>query len=606
MSQLVEKQLFYKALNDLSIPTNDLGEKRSEIKEIVFMFNQSLQGLTPDKKLIKRNKDLGQLLTTTIDQIKEAGNSWVDNYQEMEARDKFRSDLASYFIIIIFGKVKAGKSSLGNFIAKQKLLTQDVSFFKYDEAGKEVAANELEEIDPDGFATNNLECTAEIQGFKLGRLAWIDTPGLGSMTKENGDLAKEYIQAADYIIYPTSSDSPLQQDETSQLKELFAQNKKVTICITKSDNTEEDECECGSENGCENCEGGLLKILVNKGAKNRQNQEGWVKDEIRKIIPKNKKESLLGDVFSISVHTAKQGLTHNNKKSYKNSNLPVFYEQVTDVLNNKAAGLKNSTPYDGLKAFIDKDILGLEGEGINSIKVIKNSLNDLDGQIKESLQRFDELKKNTQNDVHSIVDQVLTMYSSEIDQANFKEKISHIDKEIESKISQDLQKNISEIFCDFEASLDHFTGALDNREFEIKDKFKEVSYTTKTVRKKVGRSLFAVVATISVGLLTGGSSLVVQGFAATTAALAASYVGEKAGEALGSNEITKVNIGDNKEEVLQQFKANRQEHYVESINTAYQQFQDDFFAPLKGVSNTISTDIKSFEQKLERFKEKLC
>ncbi len=69
-------------------------------------------------------------------------------------------------------------------------------------------------------------------------MAWIDTPGLGSMTLENGKLAKEYIQSADYIIYPTSSDSPLQRDEVEELKRLFEQNKKVTICITKSDKFE--------------------------------------------------------------------------------------------------------------------------------------------------------------------------------------------------------------------------------------------------------------------------------------------------------------------------------------------------------------------------------
>ena len=34
-------------------------------------------------------------------------------------------------------------------------------------------------------------------------MAWIDTPGLGSMVEENGELAKEYIQSADYNIYPT-------------------------------------------------------------------------------------------------------------------------------------------------------------------------------------------------------------------------------------------------------------------------------------------------------------------------------------------------------------------------------------------------------------------
>ena len=183
--------------------------------------------------------------------------------------------MLGYYIVIIFGKVKAGKSSLGNFIAHNRLASQDINFFKYDKAGNEEAIKKLEEIDEnsEGFATANMECTVEIQGFKLSGMAWVDTPGLGSMVEENGDLAKEYIQSADYVIYPTNSSSPLQQDEKEQLRELFEQNKKVTICITKSDDTEEDEVD-----------GELVKVLMNKTKENRAKQEEWVKSDMGKIL----------------------------------------------------------------------------------------------------------------------------------------------------------------------------------------------------------------------------------------------------------------------------------------------------------------------------------
>ncbi len=599
MKLLDKKELFYRSLDDLPHLTDDLDKKRKEIKKIVLSFNKSLQKITPDKKLVKKNKELGETLTATINQIKAGGNSWVNNYQAMEEREKFRSDLASYFIIIIFGKVKAGKSSLGNFIAKQKLPTQEVSFFKYDEAGKEVTVKELEEVDDDSFATNNLECTAEIQGFKLGRLAWIDTPGLGSMTKENGDLAKEYIQAADYIIYPTSSDSPLQKDETNQLEELFTQNKKVTICITKSDETEEDECVCGSENGCENCNSGIVNTLLNKNSNNRQKQESWVKEEIIKIIPSDKKAALLGDVFSISVHTAKQGLAQSNDKLYENSHLSIFYDQVTDVLKHKAADLKTSTPYDSLKAFINKDILGLEGTGTNSIKIIKDSLDDLDKQISESLQRFTDLQNNTENDVKSILDEVLTKYSIEINQSNLNDILTQVDKEVGEQVSKELQNNITEIFSDFETSLDQFTKSFDSKEFKINDKYKEVSYTTTTVRKKMGSGIGSLLGAAGGFIVAGPAGLVLGGMAGKAA-------GGAIGAATSSTKKIKVKTGDNKEEVLQKFKSYKEEGYTLQVNTVYQQLQNDFFEPLQRVSEIIAEDINRFEKDLARFKEKLC
>ncbi len=607
MNLLFDTEAFYKSLKELPDVNSDLDNKRAEIKKIVFSFNDSLQKLTVDNKLVKRNKDLGKLLIDTIEQIKASGQSWIKNYQQIEEREKFRCELSNYFIVIIFGKVKAGKSSLGNFIAKQKLPNQEVNFFKYDKAGKEVSVKELEEIGQDGFATDNLECTAEIQGFKLDGLAWIDTPGLGSMTKENGDLAKEYIQSADYIIYPTSSDSPLQKDETEQLIELFAQNKKVTICITKSDNTEEDECICGSEDGCGKCEGGLTKVLINKQACARQDQEDWVRDEVKKIIPKDKKESLLGDVFSLSVHTAKQGLAENNPELYEKSHLPVFYKQVTDVLSNKASELKTSAPYDGIKTFINKDILGRNCDA-NSIEMIKYSLSDLDRQINQSLERFEELKKNTQHDVQTIVDDVLTKYSSKIDKTNFNGKTAQIDNEIGTLIQEELHKNVVEMFSDFEASLDQFTSSLGSRKFEIKDKYKEVSYSTKERNKKIASGICATIATIaavSLATATGGVSLAV-GAAAAAAGLTGGYIGGKAGEATGSNQITTVHVGDNKEEVLQQFRESRQCAYVEYVNMTYQNLQDDFFTPLKEVSKNIATEIQDFENRLTNFRDRLC
>ncbi len=227
---------YYTALNSISLTTSNVDTKRDELKKIVDGFYRYTLGISVDKKVLQQNKELSSLLTSTVQSVKKATSLWVDSFHIMLEKEKFRSDLENYFIVIIFGKVKAGKSSLGNFIAKNKPQTQNINFFKYDEAGKEEAIKTLQEIDDDGFATANLECTIEIQGFKLSSMAWIDTPGLGSMVEENGALAKEYIQSADYIIYPTNSSSPLQQDEKAQLKELFEQNKKVTICITKSNN----------------------------------------------------------------------------------------------------------------------------------------------------------------------------------------------------------------------------------------------------------------------------------------------------------------------------------------------------------------------------------
>jgi len=564
-----------------------LSKKRELLKEYTYEYNREIQRIEIDKALVKQNKDLGKLLEETLSVIKISSNEWVSKFEKLLEKEKFRSDLKKYFIVIIFGKVKAGKSSLGNFIAQNRLENEKVNFFKYDKAGNEQSIKKLEEIEDEGFDTNNLECTIEIQGFKLGGLAWIDTPGLGSMVEENGELAKEYIQSADYIIYPTSSDSPLQNDEISQLQELFEQNKKVTICITKSDTTDEDECECGDEEGCENCNEGMVNILVNKSEDRRTKQETYVKTEIEKIIDR-KKETLLGDIFSISTHTALKGLETKNYKLLEESNIPKFYELITGVVKEKAVKLKDGTPTDGLKAFIDKDVLG-------ESKKLKNELKYLNESITDSIEKFNDLITNVESDISSEIEDVIAKYFNDISKENSKEKFKLIDIEIEENISKIIEDNIKSIFGDFGHSLVKFSS---NEEFEIEDIYEDYEYTTKSRNKSIGATILGTAATIGAAVATGGASIAISVGAATVAGMTGSYVGGKFGEWTGDKYTGTVNVGDNKNEILQKFKESKIDNYNKNTKLIYQQINISFFEPMKSISNEMSIKLENFETKI--------
>ena len=600
MNQFVKLEDFYKSLKDIKLINNSVDEKRELVKKYVSNFNANIQNLRIDENIKKQNKEISNLLEETINLIKLVSNDWLKNFDEMIEREKFRSDLSNYFIVIIFGKVKAGKSSLGNFIAKNKLESQKVEFFKYDEAGKKQAIKKLEEIEEDSFATNNLECTVEIQGFKLDGMAWIDTPGLGSMVKENGDLAKEYIQSADYIIYPTSSDSPLQLDEREQLKELFEQNKKVSICITKSDYKDEDECECGSEDGCENCNGGMVKVLKNKCLSKREGQEKFVKEEIYKVIPKDK-EYILGDIFSISTHTAKKGLDSSDNELFEDSNIPKFYELLTDVIKDKASKLKADTPYEGLKSFIDFNILGSDIIKQNSsIKNIKLELESLEQVIRESQERFEILKENSSNDLVSEIEFIISKYFLEINKSNSKEMFLQIDSEINKKMFEIIEKNISEILNNFDASFKSLRTTFSSNEFIIEDVYESIKVDTSSRNKKIGAGILGLITTIGVGIATGGATLLVQAGATIVAGGVASYVGGKLGEFSGSIDEEKEVIGDNKEQVLQKFKTSRLLHYEKIAQGMYNEMQNLFFVPLEKSMGEIKSNLNQFEQNIKQ------
>jgi len=587
-------EAFYSSLKDISIVNNDLNDKRELLKKHVYDYNTNIQNLKTEEK---QNKEIGELLNSTLNILKNSSSKWIKNFDKLLEKEKFRSDLENYFIIIIFGKVKAGKSSLGNFIAQNRPKNEKVSFFKYDEAGKEQTIQKLEEIEDNSFNTNNLECTVEIQGFKLNSMAWIDTPGLGSMVEENGELAKEYIQSADYIIYPTSSDSPLQADEISQLQELFEQNKKVTICITKSDKFERRKDSNGKyikENGK------IAKFLINKSFDDRTKQENYVREEIEKI---NKNQSLLGDIISISAHTAKLGLENRDEELLEKSNIPKFYELITEIVKEKASKLKSETPFNGLKSFIDNDVLGVNDNPL-TIKIIREKINDLDNNINETLDRFNTLIENIKSDISREIEAVIAQYYIKIDKHNSEEMFQNMDKDIADKISKIIEKNIRDAFKNFSYSLDNLATSISGDKFKIDDVYEEYTYTTEERNKNIGSALLGLGATIGAGLLTGGGAWVAAG-ASILAGGAGGYVGGKIGEMTGSKHTSKVNVGDNKEEVIQKFKEMQTIIHNDNTKKVYTKLKYSFFIPLQEMIKNMRLELDIFEENINSLKKEL-
>lgn len=553
---------YYRSLDEISLSNRDLDTKREELKDIIGVYHKGTQNISLDEELLKQNIDMASLLISTTESIKTATNEWVVNFKNILEKEKFRSDLENYFIVIIFGKVKAGKSSLGNFIAHNRLSSQDINFFKYDEAGKEQNIGKLEEIDDDnhGFAIANMECTVEIQGFKLSGMAWVDTPGLGSMVEENGELAKEYIQSADYIIYPTNSSSPLQQDEKEQLRELFEQNKKVTICITKSDDTEEDEVG-----------GKLVKVLTNKSKLNREEQEKWVKTEIDDILDE-KQNSLVGNVISLSVHTAKHSLSCKNAEMFEKSNIAEFYDLMTDVVKNKAKSLKDNTPYDGLKSFIDNSILGdKNSKNSTTIKSLQKNIEEFKSQIHESMDKFKYIQKNLNSDITVHIDVVVSKHTVNLSQNNSKKIFETIDRELHEIISNMIDKNIKDILNDFSVTLNNLTTALtDADSFSIEDKYEtiKVTYDNTGLLRSIGNSI---------GIMDRSYTTI--------------------------NET--VHVGDNKHEIVSNFKSNRLESFMGVAQENFAGIEERFFKPLLQISQDINSNIDSLNSSILEFKNNL-
>ena len=414
------------------------------------------------------------------------------------------------------------------------------------------------------------------------------------MTAENGALAKEYIQAADYVLYPSSSGAPFQRDEIEELGRIFDMNKKVTALITKSDTTIEDECECGSEGGCEKCNKGIIKTLANKTKAIRDGQEEWAKNEIAKILNGNK-EQMLSEIFSLSAKTAEIAIKNKDDMAFNDSNLPRLYEELTEIVKNKAKKLKQEAPYDGLKSLVSSILKDEE----YSISSIQDKVKEFKDEMINIKNRLEILKSNCLSDVSSLVHYEISKNSNSIDKNNLKNKLKQIDQNIQMQIGHTIEQNIKEVIQIYNNSLVNFTEGL-GYEFNIEDKVQSVSIPTKKRNKAILGSFLAAVATIGVGIATGGVTL-----AAAAAGLGAGYIGGKIGESVSEDGTMNVKVGDNKEEVISNFMSSRINHYTNVTNNIYAATQDNLFIPLENVSADIENKLVKFNEKLNKFLKEL-
>ena len=322
---------------------------------------------------------------------------WQKSIQEQIQRSEFVNRHEKSVLVMVFADVNAGKSTLGNFVAGYYLqgtpyadLWQEDLVFRVEDRSK-ASQDEYMTTVP-RFQEGAVETTSTIQYFTLSQgLTWVDTPGLHSLTAEHGELAQEYIQFADLVVYLTPSSSPFKQDEREMLADLFRRGKPVILAVTKSDVYQK-----------EWVDNKRIKTLRRKSEEARSQQENFVRDEIRNLAASGLSvEELLKNshYLSLSVRLAKAAVEAGDASLFHDSNLDGFLSQMGTLLSRDAMELKMRRPIAEINACIDR-LTGSAGAASESSQESESgagkelSIADLHGTLKS---RLSDLKKLDQD-----------------------------------------------------------------------------------------------------------------------------------------------------------------------------------------------------------------
>ena len=444
--------------------TIDADNKKEQIDAILLdlgknlgNFNAKLNNDDPfQKKIIETKTGLLKSLECWRQEV----NNFTRSYDFMRENEK-------NMLVMVFGAVKTGKSSLGNFLGgKEFLETKEDNFykkvykdshlrpqFKIEEEGRE---NNLE---GGWFREDTIDATGAIQHFNLGGMKWIDSPGTGAVRKDGDKFAMEplvakYLDDVDFGVFLMASDNPGLIKDFAYIRDMHKKNKPIMVVITRSDTS--DFLVTSDGKLARDSEGNFIDIDVPKTAETRKMQEDYIKSQALEYGINNI------DVMSISVKLARVAMKNGDETLYLKSNMNKFYSKLIDCIGKNAVKLKIKNPQDrinnlvsGIVSGMDMEKVGVKFQGIES-KI--RELNRLKKDFIEKQSGIKELEKSivrqVKLDVEHEVSIIFKDFKEEfkkngfVDVKSFSNNINNLVKE---KARITLNNEINKIIKGFES-----------------------------------------------------------------------------------------------------------------------------------------------------------
>ncbi|MDO5519006.1 MAG: 50S ribosome-binding GTPase [bacterium] len=549
--------------------SNVIETKDKSIQDIVTKFNEELQQM----KIVNSKGEFAVQLEETLHQYKEKSTSWMGLVNTYMNGKEFINQFEKSMLVVVFGNVNVGKSSLGNFIAgvfPEEIRTYYPpvpDFYVYDIADSKEKAKPTQ-MEKKEFKENYREETSTIQYYTLNNgLTWVDSPGIHSINGENEALAKKYVDYADLVVFVMSSSSPAKFDEFQELSRLMEKQKPVLVVINKSDMKIEDEID-----------GEICTLLVPKSDQDRNKQEKYVQD----LFANNKDLELFKkvDSISVSVQLARQGVANNDEEKFEQSGINRFYKELGVILKNDTVEVKMLAPRQRVNSVIRDIISGFETETgrVDGITDMKNSFTQILANIEDKISYLQKLEQTLLQEVRMksipMIDLELSKMSVALQSGqqveNVKQKVTTI---ILNNFNEIIQKQVSKVLSEFKHS--NIQTLNMKMDMALEAKYETFSYTEYKIKevKRDPKNLFE-----KIGSVFGKE-----------------YTSIKK----SSNEIErKLLVGDNSGQMLDSIISNFESEFQPVVKETLQNIVVEYFDSEKAILYKIMDKLDEVEQKI--------
>ena len=555
-------------------------------------FHQGISGhLLNAQEKIPKESPIRVQFEGFLAAVKRTDAAWQKNINCRDKGLQFRKGFNDSLLVFVYGKVKSGKSSLGNYMAwgqtdpdiHVKTATpadRQPSFFSHENTHSENGDSQNEALNRQEFRVGATEATSSIQGFRLPGLTWVDSPGLHSVNEQNGRLAKDYVEHADLILYTMRSDAPGRASDLKEIQELKTNGKEMLILVTGSDINQEDWDEVLDE----------IKVTVQmKPQETRRKQRDYIAEQLGFINS--------DQLVSISARYAQEHA--NDLDKVVDSGMGQLFSTLHRISQQDGVRLKRNVPMRNFYQFVKicgdelapyhQFITDLEATMVrvqtDVTKSMTNEIRAAQAKMRSKIEISFEEFVGLRNDEHRMNEAIRNAHRNWNEL--LQQVIGHALHEIFSKASERFKSAVSQTW---------HTSALSLPDFSV-DKVTEM--IPSGVRKG-NRGLFGGAGTLvgaGLGFLIGGP----------VGATVGSVLGGAAGGAAGhsaevSTRSIEVITGDNFEQLRQQTRTVYSEAIEKTIRDQADTSLTQLLAELQQTIRQLSQEIMDTQQGLDALK----